>query len=452
MKVESEEIVIIEKVAESPARVLDTAIETGKKVQKSIKQGKPAKTAKKFWLALGPGLTSGAADDDPSGIATYSQTGAAYGFKFLWLAPFTLPLLATIQEMCARIGIVTGKGLAANIRLHFPRKILYGITTLLLFTNIMNIGVDLGAMAQAAQLLLPGVNFILLLLFFTLFSLGLQIFLPYKKYANYLKWLAFVLISYIFSVAALHLDWKTILTQYAFIPSFQFTKESIFIVCAFLGTTISPFLFFWQTSQEVEENPSHIFNVGRLLKKMRTDVWSGMFLSNIVAFFIIAACAATLFAGGITNIATASDAALALKPFAGHFAYLLFAVGIIGTGLIAVPVLAGSGAYAISESLGWQSGLGKTLRQARAFYGIIIFSVIIGFLINLTGFSIMKALLWAAAINGIIAPVVLIPIVLLSSNKKLMGEHSNRPLTSIVGWITTLIMLVVGVATIVALF
>jgi NRAMP (natural resistance-associated macrophage protein)-like metal ion transporter len=442
---------IVKTIAETPSKTIDSAIQTGKRFDKNIGNRETIKKAKKFWLALGPGLTTGAADDDPSGIATYSQTGAAYGFQLLWMAFFSLPVLATIQEMCARIGIVTGKGLAANIRLHFPKKLLYITTILLLLANISNIGVDLGAMAKAVQLLFPNLNFIFLLIFFTIFSLGLQIFLPYKKYARYLKWLAFVLISYILSTLSLHLNWGQILTQYAFIPSVHFTKESLFIICAFLGTTISPYLFFWQTSQEVEEKNGIEYKPKSEIKKMQTDVWSGMIFSNLATFFIVVACAATLFPKGITNINTAADAALALKPFAGNFAYLLFAIGIIGTGLLAVPVLAGSAAYAMSESLGWQVGLAKTLRQAKAFYGIIIFSVVIGFLINITGIPVIKALIWTAVINGIIAPTILIPIVILSSNKKLLGEHANKPITSIVGWVTTIIMGVVGIATIVSL-
>lgn len=445
---------ILEKVAEMPSRALDTAIETTKTVNKTIQKEKTVKQAKKFWAILGPGLTTGAADDDPSGIATYSQTGAAYGFKYLWLAPFSLPLLATVQEMCARIGIVTGRGLAANIRQHFPKKLLYSTTILLLATNMLNIGVDLGAMAKAVQLIFPNLHFIFLLVMFTVLSLGLQIFLPYKKYAKYLKLMAFVLISYIFSTLSMKLNWAEILTKHTFVPSLSFTKDSIFIICAFLGTTISPFLFFWQTSQEVEEGKLDVLlpEPKKLIKKMRVDVWSGMVLSNLVTYFIIAACAATLFASGIINIESASDAAIALKPFAGDFAYLLFAIGIIGTGLIAVPVLAGSGAYAISETFGWKVGLGKTLRQARSFYGIIIISMIIGFVINLAGFSVIKSLIWAAAVNGIIAPIILAPIVLLSSNKTIMGEHANRPITTIVGWTTTIIMAVVGIATIISIF
>lgn len=445
---------IIKKVAEMPSRALDTAIQATKNVNKTIQNEKTVKEAKKFWTALGPGLTTGAADDDPSGIATYSQTGAAYGFKYLWLAPFSLPFLASVQEMCARIGIVTGKGLAANIRQHFPKKLLYLVTILLLFTNMINLGVDLGAMAKAVQLIYPNLDYILLLVMFTVLSLGLQIFLPYKKYAKYLKWLALVLVSYIFSTLSMKLNWSEILIKHTFLPSFNFTKDSIFIICAFLGTTISPFLFFWQTSQEVEEGKldTSLPDPKKLIKKMRTDVWSGMVLSNLVTYFIIAACAATLFVSGITNIESASDAAIALKPFAGNFSYLLFSVGIIGTGLIAVPVLAGSGAYAISEAFGWKVGLGKTLRQARSFYGIIIIAMIIGFVINLAGFSVIKALIWAAVINGIVAPVILIPIVLLSSNKNIMGEYVNKPITTIVGWTTASIMASVGIATIISVF
>lgn len=426
---------IIEKIAEAPSIALDDAV----------------KKSKKFWAALGPGLTTGAADDDPSGIATYSQTGASYGFKFLWLAPFSFPLMATVQEICARIGIVTGKGLAANIRLHFPKWVLYLSTILLLAANVLNIGVDLGAMAKAVQLLFPSFNFIALLIALTALSLGLQIYLPYKKYAKYLKYLALILASYIFSAVAIHINWTGVLTKYTFVPSFSFNKSWIFILCAFLGTTISPYLFFWQTSQEVEEDAGIVINPKKEIKKMRLDVWSGMFFSNLVTFFIVAACAATLYSSGIFNITTAADAAQALRPFAGNFAYLLFALGIIGTGLLAVPVLAGSAAYAMSESLGWTEGLGKTLRQARAFYGIIIFSIVIGFFINITGIPVIQALIWSAVINGLIAPVILILIMILGSNKKLLGEHASGPVITTIGWIATIVMLVVGIATIASL-
>jgi Mn2+/Fe2+ NRAMP family transporter len=361
--------------------------------------------------------------------------------------------------MCARIGIVTGQGLAANIRHYFPRWVIY-LTTLLLFgANAFNIGADLGAMAKGTQLLAPGLNFSLLVIVFTVITLGLQIFTSYEKYAKYLKWLALILLAYVFSALLAHLNWHEVAVR-AFWPSISFDKSQLFLICAILGTTISPYLFFWQTSQEVEEK----ILLGaktvderrqvdqREIKDMRIDVWSGMFLSNIVMFFIIAACAAVLFSHGITNINTAADAAEALRPFAGNLTYFLFAIGIIGTGLLAIPVLAGSASYAAAESFHWQEGLYRTLKQAHAFYGVIIIAMLAGLVMNFVGLDPIKALIYSAVANGIIAPVVLILIVLLSANKRVMGEHLNHPGTTLFGWVVTILMLVSGVAAIWSLF
>src|ERR1035437_8617816 len=292
---------------------------------------------REYWKILGPGLTTGAADDDPSGIATYSQTGAQYGFGMVWLSLFTFPLMAVVQEICARIGMVTGMGLAANIKKHYSKKVLYLCAGLLFFANTFNIGADLGAMAKGAQLLFPHFSFALLVIGFTIVSLVLQIFIPYKEYAKYLKYLTFALLAYIFSAFMVEVNWVEVF-RHTIIPSFNFSKDSIILVGAILGTTISPYLFFWQTSVEVEEHMDDPVgkNIGgektnaEDIGKMRIDVWSGMFFSNLVMFFIIVACGATLFKNGITNITSASDAALALRPFAGDFAYALFALGIIG--------------------------------------------------------------------------------------------------------------------------
>lgn len=420
----------------------------------------PLEKTKEYWHMLGPGLTTGASDDDPSGIATYSQTGAQYGYQLLWLAVFTFPLMAVVQEMCARIGLVTGRGLAANIRMHYPRWVLYTCTALLFGANAFNIGADLGAMAKGVQLFLPSVSFSLLVVGFTVLCLVLQIFSTYASYARILKYLALVLLAYIFSGLSVSVDWKSVLSH-ATIPSISFSREQIFLVCGILGTTISPYLFFWQTSQEVEEEILHgktsiearqQITTPREIKQMRVDVWSGMFLSNVVMFFIIMTCAATLFAAGITNIDTAADAALALKPIAGNAAYLLFAVGIIGTGLLAVPVLAGSASYAMSESFGWKEGLYRKWQQAHAFYGVIIVSMLVGLLLNFIGLDPIKALIYSAVANGIVAPVVLVLIVGLSSNQKVMGEHVSKPVTRTLGLIITSLMAVAGVATIIALF
>lgn len=420
----------------------------------------PLKKTKEYWRMLGPGLTTGASDDDPSGIATYSQTGAQYGYQLLWLAVFTFPLMAVVQEMCARIGLVTGRGLAANIRLHYPRWVLYTCTALLFSANAFNIGADLGAMAKGVQLFLPSASFSLLVVGFTVLCLVLQIFSTYASYARILKYLALVLLAYIFSGLSVSVDWKSVLSH-ATIPNISFSREQIFLICGVLGTTISPYLFFWQTSQEVEEEilqgrtsilARQRVTTPREMKQMRVDVWSGMFLSNVVMFFIIMTCAATLFNAGITNIGTAADAALALRPIAGDAAYLLFAVGIIGTGLLAVPVLAGSASYAMSESFGWKEGLYRKWQQAHAFYGVIIVSMLVGLLLNFIGLDPIKALIYSAVANGVVAPVVLVLIVGLSSNAKVMGEHTSRPTTRALGLIITSLMAIAGIATIIALF
>lgn len=448
----------IKQVAEAPSLALNHTIDTSQKIAGHITKEKHIKGARNYWHILGPGLTTGAADDDPSGIATYSQTGSRYGFQLLWLSVFTLPLMSIVQEMCARIGLVTGRGLAGNIRLHYPKKILYVVSALLFFANVLNIGADLGAMAKAVELLVPQLNFNVLIIGFAVLSLYLQIFINYGRYAKYLKWLALVLLTYIFSAFSLHLDWPNIL-RHAVIPSITFSKDQIFLICAILGTTISPYLFFWQTSQEVEEmilsgKTSLRLREGtnkREVRRMRIDVWTGMFLSDLVMFFIIATCAATLFAHGIINITTSEQAARALRPIAGENAYLLFAIGIIGTGLLAIPVLTGSASYAISESLKWPHGLYRKLKAAPSFYGIIIISMLIGLGINFLGIDPIKALIYSAVANGLIAPVILVLIVKLSSSKKVMGNWANSWLIEAFGWYIVILMTVVGLAAIYSL-
>lgn len=436
-------------------KVLEEGIEFVEKEEKVLINKRPFKRAEEYWDTLGPGLTTGAADDDPSGIATYSQAGARYGLQLIWLSLYTYPFMATVQEMCARIGIVSGQGLAANIRTHYRARILYIVTGLLFFANTLNIAADLGAMSAAARLLLPNFGFELLVILFALVSLGLQIFTTYARYAKYLKYLTLALLSYVVVALSVNLDWSDVL-QHTLIPSITFSKEQIFLICGVLGTTISPYLFFWQTSQEVEErvlkgevtveerraqvNPQTV-------RKMRTDVWSGMAFSNLITFFIFAACAGTLFSHGITNIVTADQAALALRPF-GEFAFLLFAVGIVGTGLLAVPVLAGSTAYALSEAFGWRNGLSYKLNQAYAFYGVIIVSMLIGIAANFIRLDPIQALIYAAVANGVIAPVILFFVVRLSSDKKLMGEYANKPFISLMGWVTIGFMSLSGIAAI----
>lgn len=450
---------VFETVIEAPAEILDKTIKISKFFSRGIRNSKLFKKPRKYWHTLGPGLTTGAADDDPSGIATYSQTGAQYGFGLLWLAAFTFPLMAVVQEMCARIGLVTGRGLASNIRLHFPRKILYISTILLFAANTFNIGADLGVMAETLQLINPEWNFLYLIIGVTVLLLSLQIFMPYNRYAKYLKWLSLVLFAYVASALLANIDWGNVLSHAA-IPSITFEKDQILLICAILGTTISPYLFFWQTSQEVEEEIAHgkitLFQREgtdkRHIRGMRTDVWSGMFFSNLVMFFIIAACGAVLFPNGITNIDSAAQAAEALRPFAGDFTYALFTIGILGTGMLAIPVLAGSSSYAIAETFKWKEGLSKKLKNAYAFYGIIIISMIIGLCINFIGLNPIKVLIYSAVANGIVAPLVLIPIVVISSNKKIMGNWVNKPITKIFGWLVVAIMLAAGTAAIISMF
>jgi len=448
----------ITRTAEAPAEMLGKAVLMTEIVREAGTNNSVIRKTKDYWHMLGPGLTTGASDDDPSGIATYSQVGAQFGFNLLWLAPWTLPLMATVQEMCARIGMVTGRGLAGNIRVFFGKRLLYVCTVLLFAANSFNIGADLGAMAKATQLLAPSFSFGWLVVAFAVTSLLLQIFTPYAKYARYLKWLALILLAYIFSAILAHLNWGEVL-RHGFIPHIAFNKEQVILICAVLGTTISPYLFFWQTSQEVEQavqdgqlTVSERRGTDRTaVKRMRVDVWSGMFLSNLVMFFIIAAAGGILFPHGITQITSASQAAEALRPFAGNATYFLFAIGIIGTGLLAIPVLAGSSSYALAESLRWKEGLHRNLGQAKAFYGIIIISMMVGLGINFVGLDPIKALIYAAVGNAVVAPVVLYFIVRISSNHKFMGTWVNKKLTTVIGWFVFGLMLAAAVAAIVSL-
>ena len=449
----------IGQIAKTEAVALDaTLVKTAHAVEET--PGKTIKKTREYWNVLGPGLTTGASDDDPSGIATYSQTGAQYGFQLAWLAPLTFPLMSLVQEMCARIGLVTGRGLAGNIRLHFPKKVLYACTVSLFAANAFNIGADLGAMAKGVQLLRPGMNFGITVVGFGLLCVVLQIYLPYARYARYLKWLAMVLLAYVASALMSHLQWGTVL-KHTFIPSLKWSKDQLLLICAILGTTISPYLFFWQTSQEVEsqilEGKTTLAQRRQEVSKqqirdMRLDVWSGMLLSNVVFFFIVAACGALLFSNGVTNITSAAQAAEALRPFAGNLTYWLFAVGIIGTGLLAIPVLAGASSYAAAESFKWREGLYRKYRQAHAFYGVIILSVLIGLGINFLNINPIKALIWSAVLNGLVAPLVLALIVIISSSPHIMGEWVNKKAVTRWGWAVTVLMVISGIAAIWSLF
>lgn len=450
---------LLQRGAEAPAEFLDRTIVVSQELTAAMPGNKLIKKTGRFWHMLGPGLTTGASDDDPSGIATYSQAGAKYGFQLLWLAPLTFPLMAVVQEMCARIGMVTGRGLAGNIRIHYNKHLLYLCTGLLFAANALNIGADLGAMAKAVQLIRPELNFGFLVVFMAMLSLGLQIFTPYVRYARYLKWLALVLLSYVASAIMAGLDWSTVLQQ-AVVPSINFSRDQLLIICAILGTTISPYLFFWQTSQEVEEQilqgkttlkQRRTATASDDIKSMRVDVWIGMLLSNLVMFFIIAACGALLHQNGITEIETTAQAAQALRPFAGDATFFLFAIGLIGTGLLAIPVLAGSSSYAIAESFRWKEGLYRNLRQAYAFYGIIIISMLVGLGLNFVGIDPIDALIYAAIANGLVAPIILFFIVSMSSDHKIMGRWVNKRYITAIGWLVTLMMTAAGIAAIAAL-
>ncbi|MBM2821120.1 MAG: natural resistance-associated macrophage protein, partial [Candidatus Berkelbacteria bacterium] len=420
----------------------------------------PVKQARQFWHGLGPGLTTGAADDDPSGVATYSQQGSKYGFQLLWLAPLTFPLMAVVQEMCARIGLATGRGLAGNIKKHFPKWLVYLVAALVLGANSFNIGADLGGMAKASQLLVPWLPFWFLVVGFVVLSLVLQIFISYEKYAKYLKYLALTLLVYVITAFTINgFPWGEVL-RHTLTPSLDWSKEQFILITGILGTTISPYLFFWETSQEVEERIVEGKTTiqerqevdKKTIKKMRLDVWTGMLFSNLVMFFIVAVCGATLFSNGITNINSAADAAAALKPLAGNYASLLFAIGIIATGLLGIPILAGSASYAVSESFGWKEGLSYRIKQAAYFYGIIILSMVIGLLINFIGLDPIKALIYAAVVNGLVAPVILVLICIISQNKSIMNSHHNSKWVSAFGWFATGLMIITGLVTIYSFF
>ena len=406
------------------------------------------KKLKKFLSYLGPGFITGASDDDPSGIATYSQTGAAFGYSQAWTALFSYPFMSVVQEMCGRIGMVTGKGLSGVIRHHYSAFVLYFAVLLLVIANTVNIGTDLGAMAASGQLLF-GIPFIVWLLGVTALTLLLEVFVSYKVYSKYLKFLTFSLFAYVVTVFVVKQDWSEILVSTVF-PSFSLNKDYLMNIVAILGTTISPYLFFWQAGEEVEEEvaQSKLRVMGRGVPKitnrdirgMRIDTLVGMFFSNLVMFFIIATPGSTLHANGIQNIETAPQAAEALRPLAGNLAYLLFAAGIIGTGLLAVPVLAGSASYALSEAFGWREGLYRRFTQAHGFYGIITIATLFGLMINFIQIPPFKMLYYTAILNGICAPPLMILIMRISSNQKIMGSNVNTRLSNVLGWTITAVM------------
>jgi len=396
---------------------------------------------------LGPGLITGVADDDPSGIATYSQAGAQFGLNMLWTMPLAFPLMSAIQSMCGFIGRVTGKGLAANIKSTFPSIVLQGVVLLLLVANILNIAADVAAMGEVAELV-TGFNRHLMTALFVFGTLVLQVFIPYHRYVFFLKWLTLCLLAYAAVLFTVHVPWDQVALRTVW-PKFTPDAAAGAVVVGVFGTTISPYLFFWQASEEVEDMRAGqgalplVRDAGPAaaeLRRIRWDTWSGMLYSDITAYFIILATAVTLNVAGITNITTAAQAASALRPIAGHFAYILFALGILGVGLIGVPVLAGSGAYALSEAMSWKWGLERKATDARGFYGVIAVSVLAGLVIQYSPISPMKALFWSAVINGVVAVPLMVVIILLVSKKSVMGAFTaSRPLI-ILGWIATAVM------------
>ena len=396
---------------------------------------------------VGPGLITGVADDDPSGIATYSQAGAQFGLNMLWTMPLAFPLMAAIQSMCADIGRVTGKGLAANIKAAFPPAVLQGVVLLLLVANTLNIAADVAAMGEVGELV-TGFDRHLMTLFFVFGTLLLQIFIPYHRYVVYLKWLTLSLLAYAAVLFTVHVPWGQVALRTVW-PKFTPNSTAAAVIVGVFGTTISPYLFFWQASEEVEDmqedhNAAALVRdahaAGSELRRIRWDTWSGMFYSDIAAYFIILATAVTLNVAGITDINTAAQAASALRPLAGDFAYIVFALGILGVGLIGVPVLAGSAAYALCEAMDWTWGLERKATDARGFYGVIAVSVLAGLVIQYSPISPMKALFWSAVINGVVAVPLMVVIILLVSKSAVMGDYTaSRPLI-ILGWIATLVM------------
>ncbi|GAC1456484.1 MAG: divalent metal cation transporter [Ktedonobacterales bacterium] len=436
-------------------------------------QPRPLRDIGRWLRVFGPGLITGAADDDPSGIATYSQTGASFGFGQLWLALYMLPLMIAVQEMCGRIGLVSGQGIAGVVRRRYRREVLLGAVALVVAANTINVGADLGAMAAATQLLVPDAPAWLLVILFAAGVLALEVFVPYRQYARVLKVLTLSLAAYVVTGFIIAPDWGLVLRA-TFLPNIQLNVTFLLLVVAVLGTTISPYLFFWQASEEVEEeilhhrhrSPEHD---GTRLKRalalelrgLRVDTALGMLASEVTTWFIIVATAGTLFRsgpnGGVT-ITTAAQAARALQPLvrtfphAGELAAALFALGIIGTGLLAVPVLAGSAAYGVAEALGWREGLYRPLRQARGFYAVIAAATVGGLLLNFLGVNPVQALVYTAVINGVVAVPLLVIILLVANNRAVMGEHTNGWLSNTVGILTTVAMGVAAVATVASLW
>lgn len=420
------------------------------------------KKIKRIFKIIGPGVITGAADDDPSGIATYTQAGAKFGYSQLWTIIFIFPLVTAVQEACARIGAVTGKGIAAVIKQYYSKKVLSLAVIFILIANTINIGADIGAMAEAMRLLVP-VNFTILALFFTVLILILEIFLSYKTYSKFLKWCALSLIAYPLTVFLINNPWLEILKS-TFIPHIEFSFGFLFIIVGVLGTTISPYMFFWQASEEVEEEKSHhIFNYGKpkinkkFIKNLRLDNFFGMLFSQIAAWCIIVVAGTVLHNNGLTNIETAADAARALEPLvntfpnAGFLAKVIFAFGIVGLGLLSVPILSASASYAVSEAFSWREGLNLKFRRAHGFYGVITAATLIGLMINYIGINPIKALVFTAVINGVVSVPLLFLINKIASDKKIMGKHKSGWLSQTLLWLVFVVILLSSVAMFVAL-
>jgi len=408
---------------------------------------------KKFWKSIGPGLITGASDDEPSAIATYSIAGAKFGYSMLWVALFSLPLMISVQEMSARIGRISNKGLAGNMKKHYPRWIMMPIAFLIVGANTINIGADMSGMAQAVAMIAPLPERITATII-TLLILGAILIFPYQKIFTVFKWLALTLFAYVFASFTVHQDWPKVF-YHLFVPTIIFSREYLFILMAFMGTTLSPYLFFWQASQEVEEKIIEQCKPGQTcrlkpateeeIKDIDADTRIGMTFSNLITFFIITLTASTLFNSGITHIETLRDAAEALKPFAGGYAYILFAVGILSSGFLAIPVLAGSAAYVIAEVFGWTGGFNKSFTKAKEFYIVIIASTIVGLSIPLLGLHPVKALFYTSLLYAVISPILIAMVIHMANNPKIMGPYINSGRLNWFGYVTFCIMAICSI-------
>jgi NRAMP (natural resistance-associated macrophage protein)-like metal ion transporter len=396
---------------------------------------------KTYLKLLGPGLITGASDDDPSGIATYSQAGAAFGLKFLWMAPFTFQLMAAMQGMCARIGMVTSQGLTHTLKKHYSPVILCLMLIFSIPAIILNIGADIAGMGAVTSLLFPKIPAFVFSLVFTIILMVTIVMFPYQKIAGILKWLCLSILLYLVVPFIVNVDWKEMLIS-TFVPRIEWNKDSIEMIVAILGTTISPYLFFWQATMEAEDadHKTQVMVDKRAIKNMRADVNTGMFASNLVMLFIMLTAGTVLYNSGVRDINTVDQAAKALEPLAGKLSYVCFAIGVVGTGFLAIPVLAGSMSYILAESFGWQEGLDKKFGEARAFYIVIILSLVIGLLINVLGISPMKALIFTAILYGVTSPVMIAVVLHIGNNKKIMNEFTNSRLSNILGIITLILM------------